>query len=177
MPTAPWSGAAAGLVAAQRSRALIALAMAVTSACGGDGGDGSEGRATDFAREYLRAAAEGNVKRLCALRTEGAVRGWGGRAACERRAKGLAIDPPPQRVGPGLRRALERKALTVKPRTVKVVPDDTSITDDRARVVIDFNKAVIEDGHAVGGEILEMDLTSQGDNYKVASLGFAAYTD
>lgn len=52
-----------------------------------------------------------------------------------------------------------------------------SITNDRARVVIDFGEAVLEDGHAVGGEILEMDLESQGDNYKVERLGFAAFAD
>jgi hypothetical protein len=150
---------------------VIAVAMTVTSGCGG------EERATDFAREYVRAAADGNVKRLCALRTDGALRGWGGRAACERRAKGLAIDPPPNKVGPGLSRTLERKALAVQPRTAKVVPDDTSITEDRARVVIDFGKAFIEDGHAVGGEILELDLKSQGDEYKVARLGFAVFPD
>ena len=43
--------------------------------------------------------------------------------------------------------------------------------------MIDFDKAILEDGHAVGGEILEMDLISQGDNYKVARLGFAAFAD
>lgn len=150
---------------------IIALAVAAASGCS------NEERATDFAREYVRAAAQGNVKRLCAIRTDAALRGWGGQAACERRAKGLAIDPPPPRVGPGLRRGLTRKALAVKPRTAKVVPDDTSITGDRARVVIDFGKAVVEDGHAVGGEILEMDLKSHGDNYKVARLGFAVFPD
>jgi hypothetical protein len=44
-------------------------------------------------------------------------------------------------------------------------------------VVIDFGKATLEDGHATGGQILEMDLTSQGDNYKVACLGFAVFPD
>lgn len=150
---------------------MIAVAMAVTSGCG------REERATDFAREYLRTATDGNVKRLCALRSDAALRRWGGQVACERRAEGLAIDPPPPSVGPGSRRGLKRKALAVKPRTAKVVPDDTSITDDRARVVIDFGEAILDDGHAVGGEILEMDLTSQGDDYQVARLGFAAFAD
>ena len=157
--------------AKHRIAIVIALAVAAASGCG------NEGRATDFARDYVRAAAQGNVKRLCAVRTDGALRGWGGQAACERRAKGLAIDPTPPGVGPGLHRGLNRKALAVKPRAAKVVPDDTSTTGGRARVVIDFGKAVIEDGHAVGGEILEMDLRSQGDDYKVARLGFAVFAD
>jgi hypothetical protein len=153
---------------------LVAVAVAVTSGCGGDG---SEERATDFALKYLRAADEGDVKRLCTLRTDRALRGWGGQATCERRATGLAVDPPPPSVGPGLRNGLERKALAVKARTAKVVSDDTSTTDDRARVVIDFGEAVLEDGHAVAGEILEMDLTSHGDSYKVERLGFAVFAD
>ena len=44
-------------------------------------------------------------------------------------------------------------------------------------MVIDFGEAVIEEGHAVGGEILEMDLTSQGDDDKLERLGFAAFAD
>jgi hypothetical protein len=140
-------------------------------------GCGADERANDLARDYLRAAAEGDVKRVCALRTDGALRRWGGQAACERHAKGLAVDPPPPRVGPGLRHRLKKKALAVNPRAASVVPDDTSTTPDQARVVIDFGKAMIEDGHAVGGEILEMDLKSQGDDYKVARLGFAAFVD
>jgi hypothetical protein len=59
----------------------------------------------------------------------------------------------------------------------KVVPDDTSRTGDRARVVIDFGEATLEDGHAIGGQILETHLTSQGDDYKVARLGFAVFAD
>jgi hypothetical protein len=153
----------------------IAVAIAATSGCGG--GRGDEGRATDFARDYLRTAANGNVHELCALRTDAALRRWGGQAACERRAKGLAIDPLPPRVGPRLRRALNRKALAVNPRSANVVPDDTSITNDRARVVIDFGKAILDDGRAVGGEILEMDLRSQDDDYMVTRLGFAAFAD
>ena len=101
---------------------IIALAVAAASGCS------NEERATDFAREYVRAAAQGNVKRLCAIRTDAALRGWGGQAACGRRANGLAVDPPPPGVGPGLRRGLNRKALAVKPRTANVVPGDTSIT-------------------------------------------------
>jgi len=152
-------------------RVLVSVAALVMSGCGADE------RANDFARDYLRAAAEGDVKRLCALRTDRALRRWGGQAACERHAKGLVVDPPPPRVGPGLRHALNRKALAINPRAVELVHDDTSSTPDQARVVIDFGEAMIEDGHAVGGEILEMDLTSQGDDYEVARLGFAAFVD
>jgi hypothetical protein len=86
-------------------------------------GCGADERANDLARDYLRAAAEGDVKRVCALRTDGALRRWGGQAACERHAKGLAVDPPPPRVGPGLRHRLKKKALAVNPRAASVVPD------------------------------------------------------
>lgn len=87
-----------------------------------------------------------------------------GQAACERHAKGLVVDPLPPRVRPGSRQTLKRKALAINPRAVELVHDDTSSTPDQARVVIDFGEAMIEDGHAAGGEILEMDLTSQGDD-------------
>jgi hypothetical protein len=159
---------------ARQAGVLIAVTVLATSGCGGDE---RATDATDFARDYLRLAAEGNIKRLCALRTDRALQRWGGQAACENRAKGLAIDPLPPRVSPGLRRGHEKKALTVNPHAANVVPDDTSSTGDRARVVIDFGKATLEDGHAIGGQILEMDLTSQGDNYKVARLGFAVFAD
>jgi hypothetical protein len=157
-----------------RTGILIAVAVLATSGCGGDE---RATDATEFARDYVRAAAEGKIKRLCALRTDRALRGWGGQTACERQAKGLAIDPPPARVSPGLRRGLTKKALTVNPGEARVVPNDTSFTADQARVVIDFGKAVLRDDHAVGGQILEMDLTRQGDDYEVARLGFAVFPD
>jgi hypothetical protein len=152
---------------------MLVAAMAAGGCADGD----FDERANDAAWNYLRAAADGDVEQLCRVRTGAALRKWGGSAACNRRARGLAVDPV--ELGPGQAKALERKALGVDPREARVLPDDTSTSDsgDQARVVIDFGEAVIEDGHAVGGQVLELDLKRRHDEYRVAHLGFAAHAD
>jgi hypothetical protein len=152
------------------------LILSPTVALAGCSSDRNE-RAESVARTYLRAAAEGDVARLCALRTDAALRRWGGEAGCKREAKGIAIDPPRAGVSKVVRGRLQKKAATVRPGAAKVLPSDTSTTDETARVVIDYGEAMLEDGHAVGGEILEMELELQGEEYRVAGLGFAAFAD
>jgi hypothetical protein len=152
---------------------FVVLATSTMSACASD----RDERAEKVARTYLRAAAAGDTGRLCALRTEEALGKWGGKEACRRRAVGLAIGPPLAGASRAARRRMEKKAAAVDPHQAKMLPADTSTSDKKARVVIHYGDAVVEDGHAVAGEILEMDLQMQGDEYRVARLGFAAFVD
>jgi len=48
-------------------------------------------KADEIARTYLRAAASGDAERVCAMRTRGALRELGGRAACERQPTGIEV--------------------------------------------------------------------------------------
>lgn len=160
-----------------RSAAVPVLIAAVPiGGCAVDHEDFDE-RANKVVRAYLRAAADGDAQRLCALRTAGAVRRWGGRAACERQAEGIALDPLRAGVSMGLRERLHDKAAAISPSKASVVEVETSTSGDDARAVIDYGEAILDDGRAVGGEILEMDLKLQGDGYRVVRLGFAAHAD
>ena len=160
-----------------RSAAVPVLIAAVPlGGCALDHEDFDE-RADKVVRAYLRAAADGDAERLCALRTDGAVRRWGGKAACERQAEGIAIDPLRAAVSMGLRERLREKAAAIRPSEASVVDVETSTAGEDARAVIDYGEAVLDDGRVVGGEILEMDLKLRGDGYKVVRLGFAAHAD
>ena len=155
--------------------ALSALFVAAVFAGGCT--DVREEPANDVAGAYLRAAAHGDVERLCALRTDGSLRWWGGRRGCERRAKGIAVGPLPRTLDRRTRLGIQRKALDVDARTAQVLPADTTVQGEDARVVVDFGEAFLEDGHAVGGEIIEVDLKHAGDRYRIARVGFAVFAD
>jgi hypothetical protein len=134
-------------------------------------------RADEVGREYLDAAARNDHARLCALRTEGVLSRWGGRAACERRAKGLLLGPYRHSTPRALKLRRTHKGLAVDAAAAEVLPADTSGTGDEARVVVDFGKALVENGHAVGGEIIEVDLKREHGDYRVARVGFAVFAD
>lgn len=112
-------------------------------------------RVGEVARAYLHADGE----RLCALRTERDVRRRGGPAPCARRLSALA------------------KASMIDLGSARILPADTTGTGTRARVVIDFGKAVVESGQAVGGQVLEMDLRVERGDYRVTRVGVATFAD
>jgi hypothetical protein len=139
------------------------MAVALASGCGGADSE-RETEAEAVANDYLRAAAARDAERQCALRTQRSLEKLGGRAACERRLRGLAPDS-----GPARKRANADSA--------EVVPDDTTATDRTARVVVDAGEADVDSGHAVGGVILEMDLRRETNRYKVDRVGYAVFAD
>jgi hypothetical protein len=145
------------------ARALAAAAAVFAAGCA-EGSQEQLARADDVARAYLRAAANGDAKRLCAMRTRGALSALGGRAACEHRPPGVEVFH---------RRKLSAADLTA----AKVLPEDTSADGTRARVVVDYGEAVIDSGHAVSGKILEFDLRMEGGRYKVGRVGAAVFVD
>jgi hypothetical protein len=134
--------------------------------------------ANQVVREYLDAAARRDRSRVCALRTEGVLSRWGGQVACERRAKGLLLGPYQRRLTPRrVKMQLTRRGLTVDAAAAKVLPADTSEMGNEARVVVDFGKAYVQSGHAIGGEILEFDLKREDGQYRVAGVDFAVFAD
>lgn len=72
---------------------------------------------------------------------------------------------------------LTRKGQAVDAAAARVLPADSSGTGDDARVVVDFGKAYVEDGHANGGEVIEIDLKREDGDYRVARVGFAVFPD
>jgi hypothetical protein len=157
---------------------LIAVAALAASGCNATSGDNTEHeRVLDLAHRYLRAATKGDNARLCSLRTEGALRRWGGQAACEQRAEGLAFDPPRKGASPATIRLIERQTRAIDPRRAAIVEANGFETPGRAEVVIDFGKSFLEAGHAVGGEIIEMHVMLQDGAYKVSQLNTAAFAD
>jgi hypothetical protein len=123
----------------------------------------------------MRAAVKGDVARLCSTRTEGSLTRWGGPAACERRAEGLAFDPVYNRGTEKLMRRLDTRYRKIDPGSVKIVEGDTSIADDEASIVLDYAKAYFDGGHGVGGEVIQMRLKRQDGTYRVSSLGTAVF--
>jgi hypothetical protein len=170
-----------------RRWALLGVAAVLGPGCGqemaSDRANGLPASAQQLAhadqvsREYLDAVARGDRARLCALRTEGAVSRWGGGAACERRAKGLLLGPYRHSTRRSLKMHLTQKGQAVDAGAAEVLPTDTSGRGDEARVVVDFGKALVENGHATGGEIIEIDLKQERGDYRVARVGFAAFAD
>jgi hypothetical protein len=134
-------------------------------------------RANAVARAYVRAAVARDPARRCALRTRRSVRLLGGPAGCRKRNDPLTLGPLREGVSPGTVRAIDRKARALDPSKVRVVPADTAGERGEARVVLDFGEALIESGHAVGGEILEMELRRERRGYRVHTIGFAAFAD
>ena len=134
-------------------------------------------RADQVAREYLDAAARGDRARLCGLRTQGALRRWGGRVACERRAKGLLVGPYRRSTPPVVEVRQTRKGQGVDAAAAEVLRGDTSGTGDEAAVWVDTGKARFENGHAVGGEILVIGLKQERGDYRVRTVGFASFAD
>jgi hypothetical protein len=159
--------------------ALIAvLALAAAGGCDERSeNDPDHGPSLDLARQYMRAAERGDVARLCELRTEGALRRWGGEAECRRRAVGLAFDPPRKDASEATVALINRQSRTIDPATARIVGADNSEGPGQTRVVIDFGKAVIEDGHAVGGEIIEMHVKRREGAYQVSHLNTAVHAD
>jgi hypothetical protein len=167
----------------RRLCALAGLAAALCAGCEQDGATGHPpsperlAHANEVAGDYLDAAAEADASRLCALRSEGAVSRWGGRIACEHRAKGLLLGPYRHVTPHRLKMRLARKGQAVGAAAARVLPVDTSGTDDDARVVVDYGRAYVKDGHAYGGEIIEIDLKYEAGDYRVARVGFAEFAD
>ena len=145
--------------------AAPAFAVAVSLATGCGGADSERAaQAEGVAKDYLRAAAARDADRLCGLRTRRSLEKLGGRAACERKLRELTPDS-----GPPRKRANADSA--------KVLPDDTTVTERTARVVVDAGEADVDSGHAVAGVILEMDLRLEKSRYKVDRVGFAVFAD
>jgi hypothetical protein len=143
----------------------IIAAVAVLGACGGGDADvKTRSPAERVVQNYLDAAARRDGQALCALRTEAAVRTLGGRSICEHELETLVADRGPT-------------PRAVDPKRTRILSADTSADGDRARVVADFGKAKVEDEHATGGTVIEFDLQGDGDEYKVARVGFAAFAD
>jgi hypothetical protein len=156
----------------------IAVVVVAASGCNAISGDNTaHKRVLDLAHRYLRAAARGDNARLCSLRTDGALRRWGGRAACERRAQGMAFDPPRAGVSRATIRLIDRQTRAIDPRTARIVEAQGFERPDQAVVMIDFGKASIEDGHAVGGQIIEMHVRLRDGAYKVSHLNTAVFAD
>jgi hypothetical protein len=120
--------------------------------------------ADELARTYLRAAADGDSERLCALRTRGALRELGGRAACERKLTGVTVFH---------RRTLRPAQLA----GAEVLSGDTNGHGIVAHVTVDYGKATIESGHAVAGKVLQFRLRMEGGRYRVSDVGAAVYVD
>jgi len=110
----------------------------------------------------LLAAARGDAERLCAMRTRGALRELGGRAACERQPTGIEVFHHRRLSGTDLAAA-------------EVRPGDTSGRGITARVVADYGQAVLDSGHAVAGKIHEVDLRMEGGRYKISRVGAAVF--
>ena len=125
----------------------------------------------------MDAAAKADASRLCALRTTGSVSRWGGREACEHRAKGLLLGPYRHSTPQTLKMRLTRRGQAVDAAAARILPADTSVTGDDARVVVDFGNAFIEDGRASGGDVIEIDLKLERGDYRVARVGFASFAD
>jgi hypothetical protein len=154
------------------------VAALAASGCNAVSGNNTANESVlDLAHGYLRAAAKGDNTRLCSLRTDGALRRWGGRAACERRAGGMAFDPPREGASPATIKLIARQTRAIDPRTARIVEAHGFERADQAEVVIDFGKALVEDGHAVGGEIIEMHVRLQNGVYKVSQLNTAVFAD
>jgi hypothetical protein len=171
----------------RRRWALLGVAVVLGPGCGQEvGSDRANGhpasaeqlaRADRAAREYLDAAARGDRARLCALRTEGALSRWGGRAACGRPAKGLLVGPYRRSTPPEVEVRQTRKGQAVDAAAAEVLRADTSGTGDEAGVWVDFGKARFENGHAAGGEILVIGLKQERGEDRVARVGFASFAD
>jgi hypothetical protein len=121
-------------------------------------------KADEVARTYLRAAARGDAERVCAMRTRGALRELGGRAACERQPTGIEVFH-------------HRRLSGTELAAAEVLPGDTSGRGLTARVVADYGQAVLDSSHAVAGKILEVDLRMEGGRYKVSRVGAAVFVD
>lgn len=96
------------------------------------------------------------------MRTRGALRELGGRAACERQPTGVEVFHHRRLSGSDLAAA-------------EVLPGDTSGRGSTARVVADYGEAVLDFGHAVAGKILEVDLRMEDGRYKVRRVGAAVF--
>jgi hypothetical protein len=155
----------------------LVLGLIAVAGCGSTESDADGDEANRVARAYLDAAAERDYARLCSLRTEGSVARWGGRDGCERRAVGLVLGPYRHVTPQTLRARLERKGAAVDAATAAVLPEDTEVTDGEARVVVDAGRALVEDGHAVGDEVIEIDLKRERERWRVARVGFASFAD
>jgi hypothetical protein len=161
---------------------LVAVA-ALTAGCGDDRAATRQasaeelGRAEDVVRSYLDAAAREDRARLCELRTDGVLSRWGGQRACERRAKGLLLGPYRHSASRRLKRNLTRRGVGVDAAAAKVLDANTSGTGDGAGVWVDYGKAILKNGRAVGGSILTFELKREHGEYRIARVGFAAFAD
>ena len=89
----------------------------------------------------------------------------------------FAVGPLRRRLDRRTRLRLQRKGLGVDGGAAKVLPADTTLEAQKARVVVDFGEAVVEGGRTVGGEIIEIDLEQVGNDFRVARVGFATFAD
>jgi hypothetical protein len=141
--------------------ACVVLALVATSFAGCQGRDAEDAEAV--AQDYLEAAARGDAQRLCELRSRRALRRIGD-DTCPSTLRYLAADAGPRR---------ER----LDAENAKVLSEDTTASEDTARVVIDVGRADVEGEHAVGGQVLEMDLRRESGDYKVDRVGLAVFAD
>jgi hypothetical protein len=149
-----------------------AVVVVMTAGCGQDSNTGLNlprtldtdqvVEANEVAQQYFSAAARGDAGRMCAMRTKGALRELGGRAACLR-------EPKP--VGRNFGRSLSSSQLAA----AEVLPGETRGTGPTAHVMVDYGKATFESGHPVSGKILELDLRLEGGRYKVSRVGGAVF--